>query len=377
MVATSSTSNGSTARELHSNELRELDCTAAREKVTTFLKPGLDDEGYYRKPITEMVKGKDGQNNGQRRVIDWIPVAYFISDYDQQLVGVIGSGEGLRDMSDDEVHDETLWSWVCRHPIEYDTYVGVVDKGEPWLDLPKPKMIDWAAPADITNWSPSPDSGSIATDNTPPREKTRQDYQDEIEAACASAPKKVTDKLEAEEALGIKNRIAELRLEADKVGKAIYQPMHAAYSKMQKAWSGMVKTAQASEEQIDKAVRIWREQDRQRLLKEEALALAEKALEEERAARAADRAIARGEPEPEPEVSEIFVPPTEPEPIKPVYGRASAAKQEIKVFVTITDEAAVAAYFEGTEELSAVLQKLAEGNQLGQEVPGTQREGYA
>jgi len=336
------------------------------EKVATFLQPGLDDEGYYRKPITEMVKGRDGQNNGQRRVIDWIPVAYFISDFDQKLVGVIGSGEGLRDMSDNEIKDETLWSWVCRHPIEYDTYVAVVDNGEPWPDLPKQGIPLNQAPL------------AGVTDNTPVT-KTREDYESEIEAACASAPKKVTDKLEAEEALGIKNRIAELRLEADKVGKSIYQPMHAAYSKMQKAWSGMVKTAQASEEQIDKAVRIWREQDRQRLLKEEALALAEKALEEERLARAADRAIARGEPEQPPEISDILVPPITPEPIKPVYGRASAAKQEIKTFVTITEEHKVYNYFMGEPELTALLQKLAEkAIKAGRTVPGTTtREGYA
>jgi hypothetical protein len=262
-------------------------------------------------------------------------------------------------MTDDEVKDESLWSWVCRNHIAYEIYKSVAEDGDPWPDQPRSTNV------------------MVATDNVP-LQKTRQDYQDEIEATCASAPNKVTDKLEAEEALGIKNRIAELRLEADKVGKSIYQPMHAAYSKMQKAWSGMVKTAQVHEEMIDKAVRIWREQERQRFLKEEAEQARLVAEEEERLARAADRAIARGEPEPEPDVEEIVAPPP-PAPITPVYGRASAAKQELKTFVTITDEAKVAAFFRGSPELVAVLQRLAERTvKLGQEVPGTTtRQGYA
>jgi hypothetical protein len=150
----------------------------AGEKVKTFVQPQPDDEGYYRKPVTEMVLGRDGKTNGQRRVIDWIPVAYFLTDPSsadgQHLAGLIGAGKHMRDMTDDETADESLWSWVCRHPIPYEMYTAVAESGESWPDLKgKPTVI--------------------GTDNTS-QTKTWEDYQNDINAAIASAPAMVRSK---------------------------------------------------------------------------------------------------------------------------------------------------------------------------------------
>jgi hypothetical protein len=334
----------------------------AGREVKTYLQPTLDDEGYYRKPITEMVLDKTGKTNGQRRVVDWIPVAYFLDNTTPTVLrGLIGAGHGMRDMTDDEVDDETLWSWVCRNPISYATYHAVAEEGEPWPDLPK------AAEPII-----------LATDNAPSVVKTREDYAAEIRATVASAPKKVETKEDVEAAGGIKNKLSELRLEADKVGKAIYQPLHAAYSKAQKAWAPMVAEAKAAEDGIDRVIRVWYESERTRLAHAAAMAAQAKIDQEAANERAADRAIARGEPEPEPEIEEIVVPSTVVEPVKADYG-SRTVKPEPKVFVTIEDEAKVAAFFRGNPELVAVLQKLAEREvKLGHDVPGTsKREGFA
>ena len=100
----------------------------AGETITAYLQPQLEDEGYYRRPITEPVVGANGQRNGQKRIIGWEPVAYFIDD--GMLRGVIGD----RDMAANEVTDETLWSYVCRHPIAENVYRAVAERGEPWPD---------------------------------------------------------------------------------------------------------------------------------------------------------------------------------------------------------------------------------------------------
>lgn len=333
----------------------------AGKEVKTFLQPGLDDEGYYRKPVTEMVLDKTGKTNGQRRIIGWIPVAYFVDNLTPTVLrGLTGIGDHMRDMRDDEVGSEELWSWVCRNPITYETYKSVAEEGEPWPDLPK----------DVPT--------VLATDNAPAKVKTRQDYIDGIRATVASAPKTIATKEDVEAAGGIKNRLAELRLEADKVGKAIYQPLHAAYTREQKAWSPMVAEAKAAEDAIDKLIRQWSERERVRLANEQAAAARLIAEEEERNQRTADRAIARGEEPPEPEVTEIAVPSAVVAPVAPDYGKRTV-KPELKTFVTITDEAKVAAFFRGNPELVAVLQKLAErSTKLGHAVPGTTtREGYA
>ena len=101
----------------------------AGEKVVTYLQPDAEDEGYYRKPITEPKLAANGQRNGQKRIIGWEPVAYFIDR--GKLCGVIGD----RDMAINEVTDESRWSWVVRHPISEELYRAVAERDEPWPDL--------------------------------------------------------------------------------------------------------------------------------------------------------------------------------------------------------------------------------------------------
>ncbi len=40
-----------------------------------------------------------------------------------------------------------LWTWCCRHPIAYELYVAVAERGEPWPDaipaLARPRLRPW------------------------------------------------------------------------------------------------------------------------------------------------------------------------------------------------------------------------------------------
>ena len=52
----------------------------------------------------------------------WLPVAIW-RDSD----GIL---KALRDGS--QAHAQDLWTWCCRHPIPYEVYVSVAERGEPW-----------------------------------------------------------------------------------------------------------------------------------------------------------------------------------------------------------------------------------------------------
>lgn len=350
----------------------------AGEKVETFLQAQIEDEGYYRKPIAE----RNPNGNGKWIVYGYVPVAYFADNLTPNVLrGLIGAGDEMRDMTDAEVEGEEIWSWCCRQPITYETYQRVAEGGEPWADgFPSSEKVARANAKQVEG-----QPKAVATDNAPepdgkPKEPaTLEEFQAAIALALKAAPvEKITSNEAAAIAAGNKNALAEIRLKADKAGRAIYEPLFRQYQTVQKAWAPLPKLCEDQEKKIQREINTWLESERQRLAREQAEAARKIQEEEERNQRAADRAIANGEPEPEPEVTDIVVPSAIVAPIVPTHG-TRAVRPELKTFVDITDEAKVAAYFRGNPELLAVLQKLAErATKLGQEVPGTtKRQGYA
>lgn len=342
----------------------------AGEKVTAFLQPDAEDEGYYRKPITEPKLAANGQRNGQKRIIGWEPVAYFMDG--ANLCGVLGD----RDMGPNEITDESLWSWVVRHPISEELYRAVAERGEPWPDLLATVGFD---ASDVV---PAANREVAKTDNKPPEALPAEvEHAQAIDSAIGAAPTKITSEAEASIALGSKNRIAELRLAADKAGKAVYEPMYREYKKVQAVWSPIVARAVAAEGKIQTAVLTFRESERKRLAKEQAEAAAAAAAKQREIdaanQRAADRAIAAGNVEPAPVVAEQPAPvAAQPAPLAPTYGTRKL-KEELKKFAVIEDDVAVFTHFRADADLKALLEKLATNAiRSGATVPGaTFREG--
>jgi hypothetical protein len=56
-----------------------------------------------------------------------------------QPVAIWHDGERLRAIRDGiDVDPSTIWTWCCMHPIPYETYVAVAERGEPWPeDVPE------------------------------------------------------------------------------------------------------------------------------------------------------------------------------------------------------------------------------------------------
>lgn len=363
----------------------------AGETVKTFLQPQLEDEGYYRKPIVEPVIGANGKTNGQKRIIGWTPVAYFIDR--GMLCGVIGD----RDMAANEVTDETLWSYVCKHPIKEEVYRAVAERGEPWPDASpaaafnKDMAVDPEKALDKAMGADADDQQRLETEmavllgpgsnsNKAPPVEPHVEHGEAIDNAVRAAQDlKATDETTAAILLGAKNRLAELRIAADKAGHAIYDPLRKVYVDAQKPWPIMVAKADTMEKALNTRYLTWRADEKKKAEKAAAEAAESQRLIDEANQRAADRAISRGEPEAAPEVPEVSpAAMPAPAPVTPTYraaGQRTTPREVERWWLDgINDQAKVYEFFKNNAAVGAVLFNLAaDATKNGQEVPGTAR----
>lgn len=306
--------------------------------------------GFYRMAI----KTRDAKGNNKRT--GWKPVAIFRDGDAPIVVGRVNDHEVVGD----ELNE--IWSYVAGNPISEETYRAVAEEGKPWPD----ELT--AVPAANREVSKS--------DNAAPEVLTDIDHAAAIDTAIGAALKAVTNETEAAQALGSKNRIAELRLAADKAGKAIYEPMYRVYTAEQKKWSPIIARATAAEKEINTTILTFREKERQRIAAEQAKAEAAQREIDEANERAAQRSIAAGLPEEAPEVVEIEVPAT-PAPLAPTYGSRKLKEELHTILEAVTDYDAVYNFLKAEPKVKALLLELATAKvRAGFTVPGTTtREG--
>lgn len=307
--------------------------------------------GFYRKAVY----ARDA--NGNNRRVRWVPVAVFMVP-GADMSGVMTARVGERDVSGDALNE--LWSYIAGNAISEETYRAVAERDEPW---PREMPAVPAANREVT-----------AADNAPPEVLTDKDHGAAIDTAISAALKAVTNETEAAQALGSKNRIAELRLAADKAGKALYDPPFREYKRLHGLWAPMVARADTAEKALQKSILTFREKERQRIASEQAAAEAKQRELGEANERAAQRAIAAGIPEDVPEVAEQ---PAAPAPLQPTYGTRSIKEQLHTILESITDYDAVYNFLKGEPKVKALLLELAAAKvKAGFVVPGTTtREG--
>ncbi len=374
--------------------------------VPTHEQPYAEDEGYYRKPIIEKQMNAAGKPNGRNKIVDFIPVAIFLDQADgTTLVAHIGAGDSLREIDTPEAFARAdFWTWCCRHPITHKAYNDAL-AGKPWPDLVKAADPVKVAEVAIQEALAVPAANREVTlaDNQPPVDEPveelplDQQHAAIVDALIGKAPRKIVNETEANEALGVKNRLGEARLNAEKAGKAIYDPLYRQYTAEQKKWSPIGARAKAEEDLIGKAILTFRESERKRLAKiafdkaeeerkAEEARKAELARLEELNQRATDRAIINGDPIPEPVVPDEAEPAyapspvfeaTTPAPLAPTYGTRKLKEEVKQILDAVTDFDAVYNYFKEDAELRAVLTLMAKKKiAVGFTVPGTTtREG--
>lgn len=307
--------------------------------------------GFYRKGVYE----RDAKGNNRR--VGWTPIAVFMDG--EKMVARIGSEKLGRDVTGDDLNE--LWSYIARSAISEGNYREVAEHGKRWWDDPAPPEA--SVPAVNRNVS--------RDDNAPPEVLTDKDHGTAIDNAISAAIKVVTNETEAAQALGSKNRIAELRLAADKAGKALYQPLHTAYVAERDRWLPIVNRADTAEKTLQRAILTFREKERQRIAAEQAIADAKQREIDEANERAAQRAIAAGEPETAPEAVEIEK-PTPPAPILPTYGTRKIKEELYTILDAITDYDAVYNFLKAEPKVKELLTLLATAKiKAGFTVPGT------
>lgn len=314
--------------------------------------------GFYRKGVYE----RDAKGNNRR--VGWTPVAIFMGG--EAMIARVGSEKLGRDVVGDELNE--LWSYVAGNAISEGNYREVAEHDKRWWDDP--------APPDTTGVDLSSDVAFARTHNRPPEILTDKDHAAAIDNAIAAAIKAVTSETEAAQALGSKNRIAELRLAADKAGRALYDPPFREYKRLHGLWSPMVAKATAAETALNRSILTFREKERQRIAAEQAAADAKQREIDEANERAAQRAIAAGEPEAAPEAVEVEQ-PAAPKPIVPTYGSRRVKEELHPILDAITDYDAVYNFLKAEPKLRALLLELAAAKiKAGFIVPGTStREG--
>lgn len=336
----------------------------AGEVIPAYLQPGPEDEGYYRKPI-EFRR----LDNGRKEVVKWTPVALFLDE--GKLSGLIGAMRNMRAMTALELEDESAWSWIVGNAIPYAEYKAVAEEGKDW-SIDKPP-----APIKV--------SENVAAEEPPPPAEpvTAEDHKKLIEQAKEAAKDaKVTNDAEASIVQGHCNRLAELRLAADKAGKAEYEPPFKLYKSKYAEWHPMVNVAAEEESRLTRLILVYREGERQRQLKAQQEADKLKRDQEEAAQRVADRAIANGEP---PALQELPLAEPEPAPVQEAarpakvvasYGKRST-REKLKIFAVIDDQDKVYHHFKSVEAVQVLLKTLATSAiRAGQTVPGaTKKEG--
>jgi hypothetical protein len=276
---------------------------------------------------------------------------------------------------DDRDKGNVIWTYCIKRPIEHQLYQDVLAGRKPWPDDIAPEVKAIQQRAKETAEERVVDRGH----NNPPEQLPEVAAAESIDNAIRVAQseyKAIRSEEHRAQAEGMKNRLADLRLAADKAGKLEYEPHFAAYKAAYNKWHPMVDRASVAEKSIGNAIKEWLEKERRRVAAEQAEIARKQREIDEANARAADRAIAAGAPEPAPVAVEAPKPVAAPEPAKPTYGKRTT-KAEVKTWVVVNDWIAAASYFAGHADMQALVTKLAQAEiNAGRAVPGcTTREG--
>lgn len=258
----------------------------------------------------------------------WEPVAIFYPE---------GSTELVAYRAGREVRAEDVWTFCCRHPVEYQAYLKAA-AGEGWPDDDKVVAGQIAPPA--------PGDNSRTTDEA-------ETIKDQIAAALAGmgAYKIITDDVTATKALSLRNRLNELSNQADKIRVKQKEPHLEASKAVDAKWQPLVKSAKAGADTVRDAIGAWETEKLRRQREDE-----RRQVEEHRRQQEAVRAA-----EPTGEVVETSAPMVQPAPapIKASYGKTASV--QIKTVVKdVTDWQALAIYMIDHPVLQDTLRQLAQ-----------------
>jgi hypothetical protein len=273
--------------------------------------------GFYR------LKSRDGVS---------YPCAYWFTPAGQLRCRI-----GHKDVDEQTANER--WPWASKAPISHEVYKSVI-AGNPWPDQHEGVIRDRAN----SNNAPDDQSFEGLKDRI---EDLARDAQALIDAGPAP------DQSAADRASDLANRLAELQKQADAARAAEKRPFDEAALAVQAKWKPLLGAA-------DIYRRIKAAVITPFLVAEDAKRRAAEAAQR----KAAEEAAKAGTPMPEPATMQRNAPKAGSN------GRRSVALRTVKV-VTISDREALLTFFADNDQVTELLQKLAEkATAAGVKVPG-------
>lgn len=278
--------------------------------------PDVAELGYYRR------RAKNGP---------WEPVGIWL-DEKHEMVAYRG---------DQKVSPEEIFSWCCRNPVSYESYMQAKD-GKGWPDDDKVVAAQMQPP------EPTIGDNSGTVDEA---ETLKSQIESSLKGVDAYA--KITDDVKAAKAQSLRNRLNELSGDADKKREALTRPHLDANLIINKKWMPLVKSAKTGADTVKTAMEAW-ETEKLRVRREEQKTIDDARIAAEQAAREQ-----QGEtdtidaPAPAPLVEAA------PAPIRATYGKSASVKATI-VVDEVTDWPALAVYMSNHQESQDLLRKLAQ-----------------
>lgn len=309
--------------------------TKALEKISVIPQDQYD--FWRRRMAGEVVPIHDGEPQAgfyrlKTRDGNWQPCAYWFAPD-----GTLRCRIGGKDINEQTANER--WPWASKSPIAHEVYKAVI-AGELWPDQHEGVMRDRAN----SDGAPADESFDGLKDRI-------EDLARDAEALIKTGP--APDQSSADRASDLANRLAELHKSADIARAAEKRPHDEAAKAVQAKWMPLMGTAEIYK-RIKAAVitPFLVAEDHKRRAAEAA------------ARQAAEEAARAGQPIPEPATVQRGAPKAGS------GGRRSVALRTVKV-ITISDRAAVLAFFAANEQITEVLQKLAEkATAAGVTVPG-------
>jgi len=203
--------------------------------------------GYYR-----MRHGKGGP---------WVPVAIWINDAENYSSDLpVSKLFCLVDGKERNAYD--IWTWACRYPITYETYVAVAEEGKPWPD----EVLQVKASYGVGISSDTPpsfghNSGSLDQASV---------FQEEIEALSTLALSWLDElgginvQSEADRAANYADRFTSLETRAEEARTIEKRPSLEEGRQIDARWKPVVSKAQEAKVKIKKALEPYLIGERQR-----------------------------------------------------------------------------------------------------------------
>lgn len=152
---------------------------------------------------------------------------------------------------------QDLWTWCCRNPIPYETYVSVAERREPWPDdITMQAEVDGTAPPLLGHNSGEADARALVEADVK--------ALDAMARAWLVTVEPIAGRTEADRAANFAERFAGLEREAEEARTREKRPILERGKAIDASWKPVIEAAADGKKRMKKALEPWLIAERQR-----------------------------------------------------------------------------------------------------------------